>query len=666
MESRFLKFLRLVFGINTKPKVSPIWNNESPKEPLVRFRSPNSGELALGWAGGKDDTNGQEVHQLKGVSQEYRDAHFYVIGASGSGKTRFLESLIKQDIESGLGFGVIDPHGDLTEDIKGYLYILNKDNPEFLHERVVLIDPTNKEQVVVFNPLEVTKGESAASIASELTEAFKKIWHDAWGARMEDLLKNTLIALIQNNLTLAELPLFLTNAEVRRKILEKVEHGVSRQYFQHFNSLPRTKQDEWMESTLNKVNAFLFDDSIRQLLASPKSSFNLREAMDEGKLILVKLDKGRLKGSADLLGSLLLAKIQAAAFSRTDTPELQRKKFYLYIDEFQNFATESFITMLGEARKYRLALLLAHQNLAQLPTTLRASILSNCGLQAYFRISRDDSNILAKESLASIYQDPIGWEQYIQALQELPRRACVIKNKIDGGVIAVQTIDLPSPHEFAEMDEREFVKEVAACEIGKSYLQKREDIEREYQARRGILLAADDSESFREKKEVKEVNYEEIIKGGENDYVEFKPSLQGGYGHGDSYKEMTYMISKGISAFMNANGGRLFIGVGDSGVISGIEKEYVNVRHGNKDGFLLRLIQVINQYLGKEFHQYLKIIILSIKGNDVCVVEVIKSKVPVFLNNKGKEEFYVRASASSQPMSMREADAYVRAHFARH
>src|SRR3989338_7644907 len=195
------------------------------------------------------------------------------------------------------------------------------------------------------------------------------------------------------------------------------------------------------------------------------------------------------------------------------------------------------------------------------------------------------------------------------------------------------------------MDEREFVKEVAACEIGKSYLQKRKDIEREYQARRGILLAADDSESFREKKEVKEVNYEEIIKGGENDYVEFKPSLQGGYGHGDSYKEMTYMISKGISA---------------------IEKEYVNVRHGNKDGFLLRLIQVINQYLGKEFHQYLKIIILSIKGNDVCVVEVIKSKVPVFLNNKGKEEFYVRASASSQPMSMREADAYVRAHFARH
>jgi hypothetical protein len=250
------------------------------------------------------------------------------------------------------------------------------------------------------------------------------------------------------------------------------------------------------------VNAFLFDNSIRQLLASPKSSFNLREAMDEGKLILVKLDKGRLKGSADLLGSLLLAKIQAAAFSRTDTPELQRKKFYLYIDEFQNFATETFITMLGEARKYRLALLLAHQNLAQLPTTLRASILSNCGLQVYFRISRDDSNILAKESLASIYSDPPGWERYIQALQELPRRGCVIKNKIDGGVIAVRTLDLLPPHEFSETDEEEFVKEVAKSGIGMTYLRKREDIEKAYKERRKNLTEIDEEKSFREPKRI--------------------------------------------------------------------------------------------------------------------------------------------------------------------
>src|SRR3989344_4635229 len=155
--------------------------------------------------------------------------------------------------------------------------------------------------------------------------------------------------------------------------------------------------------------------------------------------------------------------------------------------------------MLGEARKYRLALLLAHQNLAQLPTTLRASILSNCGLQAYFRISRDDSNILAKESLASIYADPPGWEGYIQALQELPRRACVIKNKVDGGVIAVRTLDLLPPHEFAEMDEEEFVEEVAKCGIGKNYLRERKKIEEDYLARRD-KLTRDEPESFREVK----------------------------------------------------------------------------------------------------------------------------------------------------------------------
>ncbi|MEK7610236.1 MAG: RNA-binding domain-containing protein [Patescibacteria group bacterium] len=659
MDNDFVKQLRNFF---TKPKSEPVLPIKS-QEPLVRSRAPNPNELALGWAGGKDETNGQEVHQLKGVSQEVRDTHFYIIGASGSGKTRFLETLIKQDIENDLGFGVIDPHGDLTEDIKGYLYLLHKDDPKFLQENIVLIDPTNKEQVVAFNPLEITKGESAASIASELTEAFKKIWHDAWGARMEDLLKNTLIALIQNNLTLAELPLFLTDTEVRRKILGKVEHGVSRQYFNRFNSLPRRTQDEWAESTLNKVNAFLFDNSIRQLLASPKSSFNLREAMDEGKLILVKLDKGRLKGSADLLGSLLLAKIQAAAFSRTDTPELQRKKFYLYIDEFQNFATENFITMLGEARKYRLALLLAHQNLAQLPTTLRASILSNCGLQAYFRISRDDSNILAKESLASIYNEPTGWESYIQALQELPSRACVIKNKVDGGVIAVRTLDLPSPHEVAETEEKEFAEEIAACEIGKKYLRGREDIERDSRVRRETLLATKEPESFREKKMTEDINYEEIIKGGENDYVEFKSSIRYDYKNGGKSKSIEYVISKAISSFMNTDGGRLFVGVDDFGEISGIENDYADVHHKNKDGFLLQLNNIINHYIGKEFHQYLRVKIMPIKEKDVCVIEVIKSKTPVFLKDGDKEEFYMRASAASQPMSVRQANEYIRTHF---
>ena len=476
----------------------PLWTEQTDEEPIVRDRPPNLDELALGWAEGKDEETNRKVWQKKAMPQAQREAHFYVVGATRTGKTKFLESLIQQDIENGAGFCVIDPHGDFTEDIKGYLYALKKHAADLLREYVVLIDPTDKVNTVTFNPLERTAGESSARVASELTEAFKKIWADAWGARMEHLLKNTLIALVENNMTLAELHPFLTDPQVRRKVLEKVNHAGCREYFERFNSLRRNTQDEWMESTLNKVDAFLFDPDIKQMLSSPKSSFNLREVMDEGKILLVKLDKGRLKGNADLLGSLLLAKIQAAAFSRTDLPESKRQQFYLYIDEFQNFATESFSTMLAEAGKYKLALILAHQNLAQLPPPLRATILSNCGLQAYFRISRDDANILAKESLASIYSTPPGWEEYIKILQELHPRVCFIKNKIDGGVIAIQTIDQPPPHELAEMDEDKFAGEIAECEIGKNYLRERKTIEAEYTARRKKLLEVEEPETFAE------------------------------------------------------------------------------------------------------------------------------------------------------------------------
>ncbi|MEK7178107.1 MAG: type IV secretion system DNA-binding domain-containing protein, partial [Patescibacteria group bacterium] len=231
MESNFQKFLRLVFG---KPKVLPIWGNEKNKEPLIRSRPPNPDELALGWADGMDEKTNNEVTQLKGVKQSHRDAHFYVVGATRTGKTKFLESLIEQDIKNDLGFGVIDPHGDLTEDVKGYLWLCSGRSREFVQEKVVLIDPTDDNRTVAFNPLEKTLGESPARVASELTEAFKKIWKDAWGARMEHLLKNTLIALVENNLTLAELHPFLTDSLVRRKVLEKVNHAGCRASFERF------------------------------------------------------------------------------------------------------------------------------------------------------------------------------------------------------------------------------------------------------------------------------------------------------------------------------------------------------------------------------------------------------------------------------------------------
>ncbi|MFH1029921.1 MAG: type IV secretion system DNA-binding domain-containing protein [bacterium] len=454
---------------------------ETDADPYIINREPNQDELAIGWAEGEDDATGRPVLQLKAIPQEHRDKHMYVIGGSGSGKTKFLETIISQDIKNKAGFGVIDPHGDLTESIKGRLY-LAAESPasDFLREKVVLIDPTDKNAVAGFNPLEIIRGIESSYQSAELVLAFKKIWEDSWGSRMEDLLRNSLIALIENELTLVELPSFLTDNTFRLQVIEKVEHPICQAYFNRFNSLNARTRDEWIESTMNKVNAFLSIDSIRAILSAPKSTFDLREIMDEGKVLLVKLDKGRLKSGAELLGSLLLSKIQMAAFSRTDMLESERKQFYLYIDEFQNFATENFIEMLSESRKYRLSLILAHQNLTQLPIDLRDSLLSNCKLHIYFGLARTDAQLLTKEALTTLYTSPPGWEDLIQLMQELKPRQFAAKNKEEGGAAVLSSITIDKPNEIAKMEAIEFQELVSQQGIGRNYLKTYEDIKKEH------------------------------------------------------------------------------------------------------------------------------------------------------------------------------------------
>jgi hypothetical protein len=431
--------------------------------------------------------------QMAKIREEDRKIHFYVVGASGTGKSKFLEFLIRQDVEKGNGFGVIDPHGDLIEDIKGYLALALP--REEIEERVVLIDPTDERYTVAFNPLEKIEGVSSAEIAAELVEAFKKIWIDSWGARMEDLLRNTLISLIEAELTLDNLPRFLIDEDFRGNVLERVTHPIAKRYFQRFNSLSPKTREEWMESTLNKVNAFLSDDRIREIFSYQNSSFNLREIMDNKKILLVKLDRGRLKENGDLFGSLLMTKIRMAAFSRSDTPKEKRIPFYLYIDEFQNFATEEFIDTLSEARKYGLVLILAHQNLSQLPKNLQDSILTNCGIQCYFRVCRRDAEILAKEAFETTglevkavkltreysdydwftYQEE--WEKYIQELENLPNRFFYAKHKIEGGVLPLRTADVSPAYEEFEIEEEEFEKLMEEIVFGRKYLLERKSKE---------------------------------------------------------------------------------------------------------------------------------------------------------------------------------------------
>jgi hypothetical protein len=459
---------------------------EDVLEPKVRYEEI-PGTLDLGWYYSEN----KDEYQMAKVAEKDRATHLYVIGATGTGKTKFLEFLIQQDVEKGNGFGVIDPHGDLIEDVKGFLacyYDQHRDEETL--DRVVLLDPTDPHFTVTFNPLEKLPNVSVAEQAGELVSAFRKIWSDSWGVRMEDLMRNSLIALGEAGLTLAELPHFLTEREFREGVLQRVEHPIARQYFQRFDALTDRGQLPVIEPVMNKTNAFLSDQRIRQMFSSPKSSFNPREVIHHKKILLIKLDKGKLKDSADLLGSLLLAKLQLAAFSRSDLPQNKRTPFYLYIDEFQNFASESFMVVLSEARKYGLSLIMAHQTLAQIPEELRSLILGNTGIQVYFRVNRRDAQLLAKEAFQySGYEvktvrhlHPVfwtlgeEWEHKTEELQNLPPRCCYAKHKIEGGLIPLFTAEIEPAWEILGIEQDEYREYLKSLPFGKKYLVARGEL----------------------------------------------------------------------------------------------------------------------------------------------------------------------------------------------
>lgn len=466
-------------------------------EPIIRHRLPTKDELSLGYAEGYDEVEKRKLYQLKFMPQSARQAHFHVIGASKTGKSKFLEHLIEQDITNGAGFGVIDPHGDLIEAIKEHLT-----RPTSLEhrKRVVIIDPSNKSGSVIFNPLQRAEGEEAAAVAAELVEVFAKIWPRAWGERSDEIFRNTLIALIENNLTLAEFSLLLDVDEpvMRSKLTADIKNETCREFFKKFETWDRRRKLEYTEPILNKVGKLLSNPLVRDIFCHPESTFDLRDIMDNEKILLVKLSKGDMKDASKLLGAFLLNKIEAATFSRTNAKEDTRKPFYLYVDEFENFATDSFLEMLDQTRKYGLFVILAHQNLAQLTPDLLASILTNCGVEVCFRVSRRDADILAKETYVGIFREPPPWEPNLQELQSLPPRVCIIKNKVLGGIIRVQVPEVyPAWQGWIEKEEFAELMKESDFWFGFDYIRSREDIRKAYQERREALGASDEPESYR-------------------------------------------------------------------------------------------------------------------------------------------------------------------------
>ena len=332
-----------------------------------------------------------------GIKTDDRRRHIYIMGKTGTGKTTLMENMIIDDILAGRGVGLIDPHGEFVDKILDFI-------PEERIDDIIYFNPADTEYPIAFNPLESVAGEHRHLVASGVMGVFKKVWPDVWSARMEYILNNTLLALLEYpGSTLLGIMRMLSDREYRSKVVENLHDPVVKSFWTNeFARYTQRLETEAVAAIQNKVGQFVSNPLIRNVLGQPHSSIDLRKVMDQEKILVADLSKGRIgEDNSALLGAMLITKLQLAAMKRVDIPEAERKDFYLYIDEFQNFSTESFVNVLSEARKYRLSLVLAHQYISQLgdykDSKVRDAIFGNVGTMILFRTGAEDAEFLEKE-----------------------------------------------------------------------------------------------------------------------------------------------------------------------------------------------------------------------------------------------------------------------------
>lgn len=339
------------------------------------------------------ETNGRHPGISFGIKQADRLFHCYLLGRSGVGKTTALETLALQDIIHGRGVTVIDPHGDLAERLVAQV-------PEERAGDLIYMNAPDITQSYGYNPLRQVRADRIPLAASGLMEAFKKLWAEAWGVRMEHVLRNALFALLEyGDATMPDILRILSNKTFREQVLARVTNEQVKVYwekeFPNYN--PRYRQ-EVIAPIQNKVGAFLADPRLYRIFTSAPVNLSFRKIMDEGKILIVNLSKGRLgEDSASLLGALLVTTLGLAAFSRADIHESERRNYFIMIDEFQSFTTLSVANMVSELRKYRVGLVLAHQHLHQLDPDVRHAVLGNVGSLITFRVGPEDARVLARE-----------------------------------------------------------------------------------------------------------------------------------------------------------------------------------------------------------------------------------------------------------------------------
>jgi len=364
-------------------------------------------------------TNARRPHRVFGIRQADRLFHTYAIGKTGTGKTTFLETIALQDILHGRGVAVIDPHGDLAERLVAQV-------PAERQSDLIYLNAPDLSQPYGYNPLRRVQTDRIPLAASGLLEAFKKLWTEAWGVRMEHVFRNALFALIEcGDAALPDILLMLSQASYRKQVLSRVKNEqVIAFWTKEYPKYNPRYQQEAIAPIQNKVGAFLADPRLYRIFTNPPVDLHFRKVMDDGKILIVNLAKGRLgEDSANLLGALLVTTLGLAAFSRADTTESNRPDFMVLIDEFQSFTTLSVANMVSELRKFHVGLILAHQHLYQLQPEVRHAVLGNVGSIISFRIGPEDANIIAREF------DP---PDASQDLMSLPNHSIYLKLMING------------------------------------------------------------------------------------------------------------------------------------------------------------------------------------------------------------------------------------------
>jgi len=365
-------------------------------------------------------TNFRNASRKFGIKTDDRRRHVYVVGKTGMGKTTLIENMVMADIYAGHGVGLVDPHGDFAEHVIECI-------PSHRINDVVYFNPSDMEYPVGFNILEAVEESHKHLVASGLMGVFKKIWPDVWSARMEHIMNNCIMSLLDYpGSTLLGINRLLTNKSFRARVVASIKDPVVKAFWvDEYNVWEDKFRKEAIAAIQNKVGQFLSASIIRNMLAQVKSTIDIRGIMDNRQILIMNLAKGRIgEDNSKLIGGMLITKIQLAAMERVDIPEKERQDFYLYVDEFQNFATESFANILSEARKYRLNLIVAHQYIEQLDEeTVRPAIFGNVGTMIIYRVGAKDAEFMENEFMPTFT---------IQDLVNLTKFQIYLKLMIDG------------------------------------------------------------------------------------------------------------------------------------------------------------------------------------------------------------------------------------------